>query len=411
MKNRIFRAALFFLLLPFLKGQVQEQSLVVNIEVPVRVFQGGSFVSDLTIDDFEVLEDGVPQTIEAVYLIRKNTVERSEENKRFFPQTSRHFYLLFEIADYDAKIGEAVDVFVENALVPGDGLTVVTPVKSYKMKDNTFQMVPKAAVAAQLKSILRKDAYEGSSEYRATLSDIENVARALTASLGPGEEAGIMGSDAGSGSFAEYTELSLDEQLMMYASLLDKLENLRKVDQKRLLDFADHLKDEQGQKYVFMFYQREFIPQIEPRILDQFLQEFQERPDIIHNLVGIFDFYRRDISFDVEKVKQAFSDSSISIHFLFITKPPQDVYGVHFEEHSEDIYAAFREMARATGGYSESSMNPGYLAGRAVEAADNYYLLYYSPRRYHPDGKFKKITVRVKGRKVRVSHRAGYFAD
>jgi len=67
----------------------------VNIEVPVRVFKGDTFVEDLSIDDFEVFEDGVPQKIEAVYLIKKRNVERSEEKRRFRPETHRNFYLFF----------------------------------------------------------------------------------------------------------------------------------------------------------------------------------------------------------------------------------------------------------------------------------------------------------------------------
>ena len=75
--------------------EIQEESVVINIEVPVRVFKGNAFVGDLSIDDFEVLEDGIPQKIEAVYLIKKRTVERSEEKKRFTPDTQRNFDLFF----------------------------------------------------------------------------------------------------------------------------------------------------------------------------------------------------------------------------------------------------------------------------------------------------------------------------
>ena len=48
---------------------------------------------------------------------------------------------------------------------------------------------------------------------------------------------------------------------------------------------------------------------------------------------------------------------------------------------------------------------------RAVEASENYYLLYYAPRRYAGDGKFKTIKVKVKGKGFRVVHRLGYFSN
>jgi hypothetical protein len=177
----------------------------------------------------------------------------------------------------------------------------------------------------------------------------------------------------------------------------------------KLLDFAKFLKNKEGQKYVFLFHQREFIPHIEPRVLNQFMDEYQSRPDILLMITEVFSFYKRDISFDINSVKQAYADSSVSIHFLFITKPPKIVFGLQMQEHSEDIYSAFKQMAQATGGFVESSVNPAASFKLAVEASENYYLLYYSPKNYTGEGKFREIKVRVKDRDYRVIHRAGYF--
>jgi len=46
-----------------------------------------------------------------------------------------------------------------------------------------------------------------------------------------------------------------------------------------------------------------------------------------------------------------------------------------------------------------------------VEAIKNYYLLYYIPKNYRADGKFKKIEVKVKDKRYEVTHRSGYIAD
>ena len=113
------------------------------------------------------------------------------------------------------------------------------------------------------------------------------------------------------------------------------------------------MKNKEGQKYVFVFYEREFIPQIEPRILNQYMSMFQDRPNIQQTLSGLFEFFRRDISFDVDLVKRSYADSSISIHFLFLTKPAQRVYGILMQEQSEYIYSVVREMSLAMGGYAE----------------------------------------------------------
>jgi hypothetical protein len=81
------------------------------------------------------------------------------------------------------------------------------------------------------------------------------------------------------------------------------------------------------------------------------------------------------------------------------------------EEQSEDIFAPFREMSRATGGYIASTANLAAAMKSAVSAAENYYLLYYTPKDYVADGRFRALEVRLKSGAGRISHRLGYIAD
>ncbi|MBL7084319.1 MAG: hypothetical protein ISS41_11920 [Candidatus Aminicenantes bacterium] len=69
------------------------------------------------------------------------------------------------------------------------------------------------------------------------------------------------------------------------------------------------------------------------------------------------------------------------------------------------------ELAKATGGITESSFNALSAFKKAADASENYYLLYYAPSDYKRDGKFKNIKVKVKGKNYKVTHRAGYFAN
>lgn len=69
------------------------------------------------------------------------------------------------------------------------------------------------------------------------------------------------------------------------------------------------------------------------------------------------------------------------------------------------------KMAQATGRLAENPANANYAFKRAVEAFENYYLLYYSPQNYMTDGKFKRIEVKIRDEKYSVTHRAGYFAN
>jgi VWFA-related protein len=425
MKNRVRRLVLLALAASSAAGlsgarlpqDIQHETRAVNIEVPVRVYRDGAFVDDLTLGDFELVEDGKPQKIEAFYLVKKRVIERREEAKEFAPRTARHFFLFFELGDYDAKLTQALDYFVKTVLLPGDNLTIVTPMKTYRMKGELFHLVGRDKTYAQVVGLLRRDIQIGYSESRAILAEMTDLARVMASNVRARDavaEAALLTPVEPVGGLpveSPYQGVALEEQLMHYGSLLERLGNLRVVDEKKLLAFADHLKNLEGQKGVFFFYQREFIPKIDARVVDLLATKYSERPDITQALDTIFGLQRRETSLNVDVVTKAYADASAAVHFLFITRPAERAEGMRMEERSEDIFGPFREMARATGGFSESSANIAAAMRSAVEASENYYLLYYTPAEYRADGRFRRLAVRVRNGAYRVSHRLGYIAD
>lgn len=386
---------------------IQHQASAINVEVPVRVFQGDTFIDILKLQDFEIYEDGRLQKIEAVYLVNGKDVLRKEELKDFSPDTSRSYYLLFEISDFIPRIREAIEYFVNNVLLPGDQVTLITPVKTYRMREETLRAIPREELIRQFVSVLKKDALIGGSAYRRAIEDLKLAAMSLVHVMAyPSEEAKMlttMGQPDPGGAGPE-------PALAAYGQMLKKIDNLRRIDQEKLLEMAEHLRGTRGQKNVFLFYQREYLPQIDTKLLEGYRHHHQD--DFVrYQISKLFDFYHRDVSFDVDRVERAFSDSSITINFMFYSMSPDTIPGIRMVEYSGDIFSAFNEMASATGGTAVSSANPSFLFRKAVEAAENYYLLYYAPENYMPDKKFHNIEVRIKNRGFRVSHRAGYFAD
>jgi hypothetical protein len=371
--------------------QLQHETGAINIEVPVRVMKGKTFVDDLSIDDFELLEEGRPQKIEAVYLVRKTDVRRSEGDRALNPRLSRCFVLLFEMVDYMPEIDRALELFFGNVIGPGDDLIVVTPLKTYHLLAEALAARPSEVLKEELKGKLRRDIIMGGREY---VNIIKDMARYIA-----GDESA--------------------EALDRYLADLSRLEQIRYVDDKKLVEFSRFLKDRAGQKHVFLFYQKERIPKINPQRLTELLDYQAGNFSEVFRLMELFDFFRRDVSFNDKAVREAFSDSSIAVHFLYITKTPAQIMdieaagptGLVLAEQSEDIYSAFRGIAEATGGISESSANPTAAFAEALEASENYYLLYYKPEVYKADGRFVKIDVRVESGKYAVTHRAGYVAD
>ncbi len=393
--KKIVPLFLFIVLSLFLFSQDQTHEVsVVNIEIPVRVFKGETFIDNLTIEDFEVFENGIAQKIEAVYLIKKKSVAKEEGNQRFFPSVSRNFILMFEIIDYIPNIGESIDYFFNNILLPGDELTVFTPVKAYKFNSKALEMFSKEAIATKLKKTLRADSVIGNSEYRSVLRELES---AIT-----------------------MEDLDIDERLSLFRQVLSRFERLRSFDEEGLINFANFLKEKEGQKNVFMFYQKDVVPQLKPKAIEEIITGNQDRMDIVASVIELFDFFRRDINIDVDNVKKIFSDSSISMHFLYITKAPFQGSSISrfgtgqsiiMADQTENVFSTFQEMAQATGGFVGSSFYGTDIFKKALDASENYYLVYYSPLNYKPDGKFNNVKIRVKGKNYRITHRAGYFAD
>jgi len=406
------KAAILFLAVAFpvsvifaVQQQLTYESKVLNIEIPVRVFEGDRFVDDLAIGDFEVLDNGVPQRLEAFYLIKKASIKRREEISKFSPFTDRYFYLIFEMNEYDPKINKALTYFINEILMPGDNLILVTPLKTYRLRADMSLLSDKRKIVRDLIGHLRKDIVGGSSEYRDVLEEMKSLVRSLS---------GGLSSDEGNVDFESFMVSggrSIEERLQTYVYLLTRLENIRSLDAANLRDFARYLENQAGQKEVFLFYQREFVPKLHQNVLQALMNQYNDRPDILLNLSSIFDSYKRDTPLDVDFIKESFANASAAVHFLFVTKPAETTPGLVMEEQSEDIYAPFREMSRATGGLSVSSANVEYGMKAAMDASENYYLLYYIPQNYVTDGSFHKIEVRVKRKGCRVSHRSGYIAD
>jgi hypothetical protein len=388
--------------------EIRHETRTINIEVPVRVFKGQAFVEDLTIADFELFEDGRPQTLDAVYLVKKSVVERKDEAKAFAPDTGRHFYLFFELTEYDPKLRKAIDYFVKRVLLPGDEFVVVTPLKTYRMKSDILRSQSRDVVFEKVLGLLRRDIVMGNAEYEEILREMQELAATIAASVTAGRE-DVNPYSAGVTAFDVTT--SMEELLQLYASCLNKLEHIRNLDQVKLTGLADHLRAQTGQKEIFLFYQREFIPKIDPTLLNILLSVYNERLDVTETVTSVFEFFRRDTPLDLGPIRRSFADTGATIHFLYLTRPAPKARGVVMEEQSEDIFAPFREMSLATGGFMASTANLEAAMKTAVDASENYYLLYYTPLGYKADGTFRSIKVRVKGRDVRISHRQGYIAD
>ena len=403
MKKIIFFVTILVMIISLFPHQEQHSVTVRNIEVPVRVFVDQQFVDNLTIDDFEIYENGILQKIEALYLANKNSISRQQELKAFSPQLARHYYLLFQIIEYNPKLEASIEYFFKNVLLPQDTLTLMTPQKNYHLSSAALQKKKKEAIAKEMLKLLRKDTKISSSAYRSSMNSL----RGLVSAISGGDSMTSFDATADLDQGAS----SLGMLLRRYRNNLNKLEGLRMVDQNVFIQFATKVKSFPGQKHVFFFYEREFRPELSATVVNNLVANYQGEPSVLADIQDLFQFYQRHERINTEKIYQAFTDASIRFNFLFVDRQERSSSGITMKEQSEDFFSAFRATAIATGGTVDTSTNPSAAFENALKAGENYYLLYYSPANYTSDGTYKKIEVKVKNQKCKVTYRQGYIAN
>lgn len=401
----LFRATAGLITLVLFSPATQEKTAPLPsgsqpVPIMVRVFDGDRFVSGLTLKDFEIEEAGMTVSPQALFLLKKGTIERQEGKTGSPPDVSRKLVLLFQMTEYHNKTPEALDFLFRTELLPADTLEIETPMRSYALSRTALAAKPRAALARELSEIVRKDIVQGGMAYNSALRDLKRAVRLIggVGRTGLGDTEGEV--DDGT---------SLEQQLMQYGEHLQRMETLRAVDENRLVAFARRMKSLKGQKQVFLVYQREFRPEISPQTLDMLVMSNQERPDILAALQSLFSMYQRPINVDRESVVQAFADSGMDFHFLFMNRQPERVSGITMREQSEDVYKMLSSAAEATGGDTDTSQNPAASLATALRATERSYLLLYAPSTAAPPGAFIGLEVRVKGQDYRVTHRSGYL--
>ena len=369
--------------------------------VIVRVFKGNAFVSDLKLEDFVLLESGYEAKPQALFLVRKNAVERQEGVLGFRPDFARRISLIFQVSDYNEKISEALQDFFAHGLVPGDTLEIQTPMGNYGLSPERLAAKPRAVLAHELADIVRKDIIRGNMGYNSLLRDLRRIIRQISG-------AGRTGLSDTEGEIDDGT--SLEQLFMTYAENLQQIEKLRILNEPSLLRFGAGLKDRPGLKSVYYFYQREFRPEIDSKTTNALLLSNQDRPDILATVQSLFGLYNREITIDHERLRRVFADAGATFNFLFMNKAPERIAGVNMREQSEDIFKALTAISQATGGITDSSQNPAASMKFALAATEACYILYFTPSVAAPPGTFLDIDVKVRDRDFRVVCRAGYLA-
>jgi hypothetical protein len=372
------------------------------VQISIRVFDQGRFVDSIGAADLEVFDNGIPQNILGFSLFDRGRMVRSEGDPALAPKTGRHFTVYFQMTEFEPKFEEAFKFLFTDILTENDSLTLVTPMKPYFLTSQAFKQKSKDALARETLKLVRKDILEGASDYRSLLNDLKRIARAIG---GNSSRSGDIESE-GDPSANDY---GLEFLLPRYKHAMTKMENLRFTDESKFLAVAEELRQATAPVQVIFFYQREFRPEIHPNTLSLLMLSNQDRPDLQAGLAEVFQFYRRELNFNVDRIGKAMADAGAPFYALFLNRQPKSVAGLIMTEQSEDMYKLFTEITRTTGGFLETADNPTASLRKTAQLGSQTYYLSFLPQAT-ADGSYRTITVRVKDKPFTVAHRQGYYA-
>ena len=376
-----------------------------TIRVSVRAANDGRFVEDLGLGDFEILDGGRPQTADGLAVIDNGRVIRQEGATIPGSGGGRRIWVLLQMTDYDSKIEGALNYLFKEVLTEQDSLNLITPGKPYILSAEAFRKRPKDEIAKETTKLVRKDILSGNSDYRTIMADLKRIVRAIQGA----SQASPM-DDIDAEADAGDSDFGIELTLPRYKAALVKLDSLRLVDPRRFMAMAEGLRQSTEPAVVFLIYQREFRPEINPTILSLLMSAYQDRDDILASLQELFTFYRREVSFELEPVRRAFADSGAVFNFIFMSKQAKQSFGITMTEQSEDLFKIFSGISSSTGGAVSTSGDPGTGFRKTAEETRRAYILRYLPSDSGAKGEFRELSVRIKGRDCKVTHQAGYIS-
>ncbi len=396
-------AALACLPLALNAGQEQTASAPVRAQVPlaVRVWNGDTFVPDLKLEDFEVTVNGQPQALTSLFFVDRSSITRREGEVSTLPDTSRKFYFLFQLFEWHPKLAEGIRKFFNEGFLPGDSLNIQTPMRNYVLSATSLANKPRETLAEEMTSIVRRDITEGGMAYKSILREL----RRIVMSIGGANPMAQTGVDEGGATMEQY---GLENLLQQYREPLARMEALRRIDEEKIVRFAQSLKAVPGQKIVLFVYQREFNPELSPTVINALIDSNQENQNVLSAVHELFQTYHRNVSLNPERIAQGFASSNVDFNFLFINKDPDRMAGISMREQSEDIFKIFAQTAQTTGGIVDNSQDPSISIKSTLKASEKYYLLYFQPPAAGASGAFESLKVTIKGRDYKVLNRQGY---
>ncbi len=386
----------------------QQKVTVIAAEIPVRVYFQGEPLRGLTIDDFELWEDGVQQQIRKLEFFTKKIEESppQREKNREVKRPRRVFLLIFNIFDYQESMGQALDEFLGRYFQPGNQIMVLI--------ENRLLVVDQELSLEELiqvlKSSLRKYKQISTMKFYRTFHHLNLEAEKLLLNLRGNSNSGVVSQDQAIINFYNnYLNTWRDFKRQFIIPDLDVYQQV-----------GWQLQNFKGEKWAVCFQQRELFPKLKKmgslnRTINELINsQTAPRAQTTARFIRAkqWELQREfDLSPDFywRKVKNIFLSANITFHLLLL-KSTRTLASPDFElrEVAQDYENSLKQLAVSTGGYMGFSNNLGETLNAAVKKEDYYYLLVYYPQQVNP-GEERQIEIKVKREGVEVVHQDKIF--
>lgn len=394
------------------------------VRVDAYVSANGQAVTDLTADDFEVLEDDTPQKVESVELVRPRettadttaapaTPASTREQREAAQDPNARLFILFldryhVSMDGSARSASPVEAFLDKVVGPNDLVGVMTP-------DITPQNITLVRKGAGLDRTLRDFWYWGERDKLNPTDPHEDDIKACYPDTG-----------ATAGIAKEMVERRREQQ------------TLRAINS--LIGYLDGIREER--KFVLLFSEG----WVQFRRSDELGRPLGGRPPGGPEPMGLGSDGRLTTagrqseggSYDAcerERVMLSYIDHELEVRQMAqranranVSFYPLDPRGlVVFDD---AVGGAFRPSApgedrarlasrqdglktlaeQTDGAWILNTNDTAGAVARMLADTSSYYLLSYYSSNPKLDGRFRRITVRVKRENTEVRHRMGYLA-
>jgi len=363
----IFLGSLLFAELEELKEQVR----VLNIEIPVRVYQKGHFVENLKKKDFKLWVNGKPREINGFYLKRKKIEPENKTDEIKKSSKSRFFILVFSIMDYNKVYNQALSYFFNNILKENDKLMVFCGNKKFSFPG----LKKKETIIKKISDTIQEQGRLLRIDFLSMIKEIERGISELKTNFAINAGRQRMGKYRG-------------QFFTKYKAAWETFKRYNKLNVDSFYHFSRYLSKINLEKWVICFYQQQSFPVLEPKFLEKNLN--------LRGYLIIKDIYREQrngFKIPSVRVSQLFNNVDTTFHTVIIPTLKKNLSTPELREKNISTFIRnnLRDISISTGGSIQFSNNLKNALKEISGKQDLVYVLTYAPKT-----KAKPGTIKIK---------------